>query len=170
MARCIAAFEREERELLASLAQAPNANKTVGERIREARHAGKIAQLRMEQSTTPALRATNARVVAVFEKLEYELLLEIDPYGAPTQQARLRASRARAVAAVARVEAQIAQAYDASPAGQSKRHTQQIIENFTRVNQRLPQDPKPVASSGGGYGTWRGQKLPGPTWRGKPIR
>jgi hypothetical protein len=69
-----------------------------------------------------------------------------------------------------RIDERIAAEYDASAAGQAKRHQQEIIEAFTRASNRLPQDPPPFVPSGDGYGTWRGQKLPGPLWRGKPIR
>ena len=78
--------------------------------------------------------------------------------------------RARALATLKRIDEWIAREYEASAAGQAKRHTQETIEAFTRASNRLPQDPPPLVPSGDGYGTWRGQKLPGPTWRGKPIR
>jgi HK97 family phage prohead protease len=77
-------------------------------------------------------------------------------------------ARARAMAEVKRIDDLIASEY--SWAEQQRRQTGKTIAAYTRQSNRLPQDPLPSAPSGGGYGTWRGQKLPGPTWRWKPIR
>jgi HK97 family phage prohead protease len=80
------------------------------------------------------------------------------------------AVRARALAALKRADELIAREFEASAAGQRKKYEEEIIAAYTRQAKRHPQDPLPFTPSEGGHGTWRGEKLPGPTWRGKPIR
>jgi HK97 family phage prohead protease len=77
-------------------------------------------------------------------------------------------ARARAMAEVQRIDDQIANEYSWSE--QKRRQREETIAAYTRTQQRFQtQDPPPHVPSGG-HGTWRGQKLPGPTWRGKPVR
>lgn len=76
-------------------------------------------------------------------------------------------ARARAIAEVKRIDDLITSEY--SWTEQRRRQTEKTIAAYTRQSNRFPQDPPPFTPSGG-HGTWRGQKLPGPTWRGKPIR
>jgi HK97 family phage prohead protease len=77
-------------------------------------------------------------------------------------------ARARAIAEVKRIDDLITSEY--SWAEQQRRAHEKTIAAYTRQSNRLPQDPPPFTPSGGGYGTWQGKKLPGPTWKGKPIR
>ena len=151
-------------------------NLTIAQRIRKVRRAIQNAKLQQERAKTPAVRAAMAHAIRIFEREKRELLASLPPQPSaaprPSAEDRRRAHalevRARAIATLKRVDDRIAAEYAASPAGQSKRHTQETIEAFTRANQRLPQDqPKPTYER---YTpTWRGVKLPGLTWRGKKI-
>jgi Caudovirus prohead serine protease len=76
-------------------------------------------------------------------------------------------ARARAMAEVQRIDDQIANEY--SWAEQKRRQTEKANARSARWNATLPQDPPPFVPSGG-HGSWRGKKLPGPTWRGKPVK
>jgi len=73
----------------------------------------------------------------------------------------------RAMAEVQRIDDQIANEYSWSE--QKRRQTEKANARSARWNATLPQDPPPFVPSGG-HGTWRGQKLPGPLWRGKPTK
>jgi len=86
------------------------------------------------------------------------------------ESAATAAVRARTIAVLNKVDARLAREYEASAAGQAKRHTEETIANFTRTQQRLvPHDPPPYVPNGQ-YVTWRGQKIDlRMTWRGKKI-
>jgi HK97 family phage prohead protease len=92
------------------------------------------------------------------------------------ERANKQQSRARALAAIRRVDERLAREYAASPAGQAKRLEAETLANFERLARRHPQDP-PKPTEGGPTTwrgadltpRWRGQKLPGLTWRGRKI-
>jgi HK97 family phage prohead protease len=150
----------------------PTDTSSTAQRIRKARKGIRKAKALLQQADTPHKRATLQRAIAMFEKEEQQLRASMEPRMTAVDRRLARAleTRAKALATVRRIDERIAAEYDASAAGQAKRHQQEIIEAFTRASNRLPQDPPPFVPSGDGYGTWRGQKLPGPLWRGKPIR
>jgi HK97 family phage prohead protease len=78
-------------------------------------------------------------------------------------------ARANAMAEVKRIDDQIASEY--SWEEQIRRQREQTIANWTRHALKHRDPPKqPHDPVNAPYGTWRGVKLPGPTWRGKPIR
>jgi HK97 family phage prohead protease len=135
---------------------------TTGQRIREARRVIQKAKLRLAKATNPKTRAALLRAIAHLEKIGSEQTAGSLTSEREQMERRVEESRmALEVAKIVREEMK-------SASWQSKRHTQEIIEAFTRTAQRLPQDqPKPTFERS--TSTWRGVKLPGLTWRGKKI-
>jgi HK97 family phage prohead protease len=128
---------------------------------------------RIARETNPKSRASMMRSLGHLEKAEREMSASLQ--SGMSDADRRRASqqlRARAEAAQDREIDRLIAEYENSWAGQMQRQRDETIENWTRAQQRMgiPQDPPPFVPSEGGYGTWRGVKLPGPKWRGKPIR
>jgi HK97 family phage prohead protease len=144
---------------------------TIGARIRKARRAVRKAKALQERADTPSKRATMERAKAQFEKEERELRASLSPRpsAADRRLARSLEVRARAIAKIREIDARIARDYAVSPAGQQKRHTEETIEAFTRAQQQsVPSDP-PKPKLEGQTQSWRGQKLPPMTWRGRKI-
>jgi HK97 family phage prohead protease len=77
-------------------------------------------------------------------------------------------ARDRAMAEVQRIDAQIESDYSWS--AQKRRHDEQTIAAYTKQAEKHRDPPKPTYDPvNAPYGSWRGQKLPGPTWRGKKV-
>ncbi|MGZ6316309.1 MAG: HK97 family phage prohead protease [Anaerolineales bacterium] len=89
---------------------------TIGQRIRKARQAVRKAKLLQERANTPAARACMARAIAMFEKEERELRTKLRAVpkqtAAERQAARAREVRAKALALIKRIDAQIAEEAD----------------------------------------------------------
>jgi HK97 family phage prohead protease len=78
-------------------------------------------------------------------------------------------ARDRALAEVKSIDDQIANEY--SWTEQRRRQTEKTIANYTRQAGKHRDPPKATYDPDNApYGSWRGQKLPGPTWRGKPVK
>jgi HK97 family phage prohead protease len=104
-----------------------------------------------------ALGISKQTITMVFEPSEEQLL------------AQALKARDRAMAEVKRIDDQIASQY--SWTEQQRRQTEQTIASWTRHALKHRDPPKPTHDPvNAPYGTWRGVKLPGPTWRGKPVR
>jgi HK97 family phage prohead protease len=145
---------------------------SIAQRIRKARKAIRKAKAHLQQADTPHKREVMERVIRHLEKEERELRASLEPRqsAADRRLAHALEVRAKALATVRRIDERIAREYEASPAGQKQRQHEETLANFTRAQQRsAPQDPPPFVPKGD-YGTWRGVKLLGPTWRGKPIK
>jgi len=139
---------------------------SIAQRIRKA----KLPQTRAD---TPHKREVMAHAIRIFEKEEQELRESLAPRmsaadrAAERRLAHAKEVRARALATIRRIDEQIAREYAASPAGQAKRYHEETIAAFTAHAQHHLDPVKPTYES---YTpTWRGQKLPGLTWRGKKI-
>jgi HK97 family phage prohead protease len=78
-------------------------------------------------------------------------------------------ARARAIAEVKRIDDLITSEY--SWAEQQRRAHEKTIASWTRHAEKHRDPPKPTYDPvNAPYGTWKGEKLPGPKWRGKPTR
>jgi HK97 family phage prohead protease len=138
---------------------------SVGERIRSTRRVIAKLKARLATETRPHYRAILMKSITLLGREETERLLAttIELERAKLTQQMEENATALEVSRLVREEMK-------SASWQKKRQNAEIIAGFTRTAMNLPQDPPPSAPSGHSHGTWRGQKLPGPTWRGKPIR
>jgi hypothetical protein len=75
--------------------------------------------------------------------------------------------RAKTRELLRRVDERIAREYEASAAGQARRHHEETTANFTAQALKHQDPPKKVYERT--TPTWRGVKLPAFTWRGKKI-
>lgn len=144
---------------------------TIGQRIRKARRAVRKAKLLQERAETPAKRQIMARAIAAYEKEERALkcALRAVPKKTPAdrQAARAREVRARALALIERIDAQIAREEAATPLGQQRQYEAETLAAF-EAHAEKHLDP-PAQKFDKSAVTWRGQRLPGLTWRGKKI-
>ena len=112
-----------------------------------------------------------AKVIAMFEKEERALkrTLRAVPKQTPAdrQVEHAREVRARALALIKRIDAQIAKEADPYDWDSAKRATAETIarsEDYARAHRDPPEQKFEPSVT-----TWRGAKLPGLTWRGRKI-
>jgi HK97 family phage prohead protease len=146
--------------------QQPTGDLTIAQRIRKARRAVRKARLLQEQAATPAQRKAMVRAIAHFEKQERELRAQVrNPKQTP--EARALEVRAKAMALIAKIDARIARGEAASALGQQRQHEAETLAAFETHAQKHLDPPTPKYESN--EPSWRGQKLPGLTWRGQKI-
>jgi HK97 family phage prohead protease len=143
---------------------------SIAQRIRGYRRSIRNLKDRVARETNPKTRASFTRAIAHLEKAEREMIASLQPRmsDADRKRAHSQEVRAKAEALLKRIDDRLMAEYEASWEGQLQRQR----DGIEARRWRAPQDPpKPTHDSRNApYGTWRGVKLPGPTWRGKPIR
>ena len=148
--------------------QQPTGDLTIAQRIRKARRAVRKAKLLQERANTPAKRNTLSRSIAIFEKEERELQAKLQTGPKQTtverQAERTRELRARAEALLQKIDERIAMEYAASPIGQQQQREADTLAAFEAHASKHLDQPKQTDDQ-----SWRGQKLPSLTWRGKKI-
>jgi HK97 family phage prohead protease len=137
---------------------------SLAQRIREYRRSIRGFKDRIAKAPNPKSRASLARALKHLEQGERELVASLDPR---TRNADRR--RALEEAQDREVDRLVAE-YEASWAGQIARQHDEMIAGYTAQALKHRDPPKtPHDPNSAPYGTWRGVKLPGPTWRGKKV-
>ena len=143
----------------------PTETSSNAQRIRDFRRTIRKLKDRIAREANAKSRASMVRALKHLEDAEREMCASLDP--------RMRdADRRQQVrSAEDREIDRLIADYEASWTGQQERRTAETIEAWTRHALKHRDPPKPTYDADSApYGTWRGQKLPGPLWRGKPVR
>jgi hypothetical protein len=151
---------------------------TIGERIRRARRIARKARRAQDQAIKEGSAdkiAILEKVIVQFEKEERELAPKPATSKREADRAKhLREVRDRALATIARIDRRIAAEEAASPLGQLRRQQAETIAAYEQMHADLdkryaPKKHTPAFNVDDFTPTWRGQKIPPTTWRGKKV-
>jgi HK97 family phage prohead protease len=125
--------------------------------------------------TAKALGVSEQTIAMVFKQTDGQRIREarravrkakLKPSAADRRLAHALEVRAKAMAKITEIDAKIAREHAASPAGQKRQQEAKTLAAYTAHASKHLDPPKVKFEE---QKTWRGQKLPGPMWRGRKI-
>ncbi|UGA46133.1 hypothetical protein HU230_0008890 [Bradyrhizobium quebecense] len=142
---------------------------SVGERIRRARRTVAKAKLLLAKTTSDRSRQSLIRAIEIIEAEGREAMAASCrlPHSSQSATQLAAASKARAIAMLEKVAVRIAMEEAQTASGQVRAYSEEVIASFTNMALRHPDPPSQIVDPT--INSWRGQSVPGPTWRGKKI-
>jgi HK97 family phage prohead protease len=146
---------------------------SIGARIRRARAVVRKAKAMMAKTTSERTRASLMKAIAILEQEDREPM--VASMRLPENRERQRREHAqevtrRAKDMIEKINARSAREESSGFMGQARAAHAEMMANFSReaakhADPDLPREA-PLFST---EKTWRGQKIPGPTWRGRKV-